>query len=316
MSYAVGAAPFAVAAVALLVLRWSAGRAGAATLAAAALGALLSPDLEAGAIPGSLAEGAAICARVLVILFGGLLLHNVLSRGGAVGEVTRFLDRVEPDREALALLVVLGVGPFFESVTGFGLAVVIGAPILLAAGFDPLRAAVLACWSQCAVPWGALGVGTTVGADLSGLGFGELSDVSALLSLPLFALYGLASLVLAGGAAAVRRHGAEALGLGLLAGGATLAVSVLLVPELSGALAAALAAGVFLLRRRRRLRELRPPVRAVAPYALLLILLVVATGPPAVQAAIESLGPALTGPAPWLFLSALAAAALLAVTPA
>lgn len=99
MSYAVAAAPFAVAAAALLVLRWSAGRAGAATLAAAALGALLSPGLDAGAIPGSLAEGAAICARVLVILFGGLLLHNVLSRGGAVGEVTRFLDGVEPDRE-------------------------------------------------------------------------------------------------------------------------------------------------------------------------------------------------------------------------
>jgi len=57
-----------------------------------------------------------------------------------------------------------------------------------------------------------------VGADLSGLEFGELSDVSALLSLPLFALYGLASLVLAGGAAALRRHGAEA--AALLAGGA------------------------------------------------------------------------------------------------
>lgn len=196
-----------------------------------------------------------------------------------MSEVTRFLGRVEPDREALALLVVLGVGPFFESVTGFGLAVVIGAPILLAAGFDPLRAAVLACWSQCAVPWGALGVGTIVGADLSGLEFGELSDVSALLSLPLFALYGLASLVLAGGAAALRRHGAEAVGLGILAGAATLGISVLLVPELSGALVAA-------------------------------------TGPPALRGAIESLGPALTGPAPWLFVSALGAAALLAVTPA
>ncbi|MEJ7717614.1 MAG: L-lactate permease [Thermoleophilaceae bacterium] len=192
-----------------------------------------------------------------------------------MSEVTRFLGRVEPDREALALLVVLGVGPFFESVTGFGLAVVIGAPILLAAGFDPLRAAVLACWSQCAVPWGALGVGTTVGADLSGLEFGELSDVSALLSLPLFALYGLASLVLAGGAAALRRHGAEAVGLGILAGAATLGISVLLVPELSAALSPPRSrAGVFarpapaapaarlVARRRGRGRQPPPPPRA------------------------------------------------------
>jgi len=122
--------------------------------------------------------------------------------------------------------------------------------------------------------------------------------------------------VLAGGAAALRRHGAEAVGLGILAGAATLGISVLLVPELSGALAAAVAAGVFLVRRRRRLRALRPPLRAMAPYALLLILLVAATGPPALRGAIESLGPALTGPAPWLFVSALGAAALLAVTPA
>jgi lactate permease len=49
-------------------------------------------------------------------------------------------------------VVVIGAAPFFESVTGFGVAVVISAPILLAAGFSPLRAAVLASWGQCAVP--------------------------------------------------------------------------------------------------------------------------------------------------------------------
>lgn len=85
---------------------------------------------------------------------------------------------------ALAAGVVVGVAPFFESVTGFGVAVVISAPILLAAGFTPLRAAVLASWGQCAVPWGALGVGTVIGAHLAGMGFGTLSDASAFLSLP------------------------------------------------------------------------------------------------------------------------------------
>src|SRR5919107_724236 len=88
--------------------------------------------------------------------------------------------------EALALVVVVGAAPFFESVTGFGVAVVISAPILLATGFSPLRAAVLSSWGQCAVPWGALGIGTVIGADLSGTSFGELSNLSALLSLPLF----------------------------------------------------------------------------------------------------------------------------------
>ena len=122
---------------------------------------------------------------------------------------------------ALAAGVVVGVAPFFESVTGFGVAVVISAPILLAAGFTPLRAAVLASWGQCAVPWGALGVGTVIGANLAGMGFGTLSDTSAFLSLPLFPVYGVAAVALAGGWTGVRRRGAEAIVLGLVAGRGT-----------------------------------------------------------------------------------------------
>ena len=149
--------------------------------------------------------------------------------------MSRFLGRLEPDRVSLAAVVVVGVAPFFESVTGFGVAVVISAPILLAAGFTPLRAAVLASWGQCAVPWGALGVGTVIGAHLAGMGFQTLSDSSALLSLPLFPVYGLAAVALADGWSGVRRRGVEAILLGLVAGLGTLFTSLYLVPELSGA---------------------------------------------------------------------------------
>ena len=234
MAYLVAGAPFVVAGVALLALRSAPWRAGAGALLAAVAGALVLPELEPSRLDEALASGLLTSARVLYILFGGLLLHRVLAEAGAVSRVSSFLGRVEPSREALALLVVLGVAPFFESVTGFGLAVVVGAPILMAAGFSPLRAAVLASWGQCAVPWGALGVGTTVGAELSGLSFAELSNVSAGLNLPLLALYGLSALALAGGRPALRRHGAQAAGLGLLSGVVTLLVSLFLVPELSG----------------------------------------------------------------------------------
>ena len=44
-------------------------------------------------------------------------------RGGAVERMSGFLGRLEPEGEALALVVVVGVAPpFFESVTGFGVA--------------------------------------------------------------------------------------------------------------------------------------------------------------------------------------------------
>jgi lactate permease len=189
-------------------------------------------------------------------------------------------------------------------------AVVISAPILLAAGFSPLKAAVLSSWGQCAVPWGALGIGTVIGADLSGSSFGELSDVSALLSLPLFPVYAVSAVALAGGFSGVRKRGVEALALGLVAGVGTLLTSLFIVPELAGAIGGLAATGAFLLARRRRLRSSGPPVRAALPYAFLLVLLAVANGPGPVDGWLDSLGPAFSGPGLALFVSAAFAAVL------
>lgn len=273
-------------------------------MVAAVVGALLWPGLEAGGVPGAALGGLGTAGNVVYILFGGLLLYNVMSAGGAVEEVSRFLRRLEPEKAALALLVVLGAAPFFESVTGFGVAVVISAPILLGAGFTPLKAAALASWGQLAVPWGALGVGTLIGADLAGLTFGELSDTSALLSLPLFPVYGVATVALAGGRGGIRRRGIEAAGIGLAAGIAVLLCSVYLVPELAGALGGLAAAVAFMLLRAGRLRGLEIPLRALAPYALLLGLLVAVS---ALGPTLDVLGfvkPVFAGPGFWLLVSA------------
>ena len=304
----VSALPFAVAAVGLVALGWPAPWAGVASLAMAVLGAVVWPGLEAGAVPGAVLGGLGTSAQVLYVLFGGLLLYNLLSEGGAVEEVSGFLGRLEPDGVALAAAVVVGVAPFFESVTGFGVAVVISAPILLAAGFTPLRAAVLASWGQCAVPWGALGVGTVIGANLAGMGFGPLSDASAYLSLPLFPVYGVAAVVLAGGWTGFRRRGAEAALLGLVAGAGTLITSLYLVPELSGAVGGIAATVFFLARRRRRLDGV--PVRALLPYAFLLALLAATSGLGGVRAALADLGPIFDGPGLPLLVSAAFAAVL------
>jgi lactate permease len=297
----ISALPFAIAAIGLVVLGWSAPVAGAASLATAVLAALAWPGLRAAAVPGALLGGSGTSAQVLYVLFGGLLLYNLLSAGGAVDEVSRFLGRLEPDRVSLAAVVVVGVAPFFESVTGFGVAVVISAPILLAAGFTPLRAAVLATWGQCAVPWGALGVGTVIGAHLAGTSFGVLSDSSALLSLPLFPIYGLTAVALADGWSGVRRRGAEAVVLGLVAGLGTLLTSFFLVPELSGAVGGLAATAVFLVWRRQRLAGV--PVRALLPYAFLLALLAAANGIGALQSLLEGLGPIFDGPGLPLLIS-------------
>ena len=303
LGYAVAGAPFVVAGVALLGLRWPAVWAGVAALVAALAGAVVWPGLRSSGLPIAFAEGFGTSGGVLYVLFGGLLLYNLLSAGGAIGAVSRFLGRLEPEKEALAAGVVVGVAPFFESVTGFGVAVVISAPILLAAGFSPLRAAVLSSWGQCAVPWGALGVGTVIGADLAGMSFGGLSDWSALLSLPLFPVYAVAAVALAGGWAGIRRRGVEAVLLGLLAGVGTLGASVYLIPELSGVVGGLAATAAFLGLRWRRLHELVVPIRALLPYAFLLALLALANGFGSLSKLLESLGPVFVGPGLPLLIS-------------
>ncbi len=306
-AFLVSAAPFVVAGAGLLALGWPASRVGVATLGVALAGALA---LGASDLVGPLIGGLGTSGRVLFVLLGGLLLYNLLAAGGAVEEVSRFLGRLEPDPVALAAGVVVGVAPFFESVTGFGVAVVISAPILLAAGFSPLKAAVLASWGQCAVPWGALGVGTVIGADLAGMGFDDLSDASALLSVPLFPVYGVAAVALAGGWSGLRRHAFEGVLLGLAAGMGTLATSLYLVPELSGAVGGLAATALFLARRWRR--ALGVPVRALLPYAFLLVLLVAvnAAGDPGPVALV---GPVLDGPGLPLLASSAFAAVLFGV---
>lgn len=311
IGYLVAVAPFLVAGVALLGLRWSAVWAGVATLLTALAGAVLWPALELGDLAGALLGGVGTSGRVLYVLFGGLLLFNLLSVGGGIRRVSEFLGRLEPEKEALALVVVIGAAPFFESVTGFGVAVVISAPILLAAGFSPLKAAVLASWGQCAVPWGALGVGTVIGADLAGMSFDALSNASALLNLPLFPIYGTAALALAGGWNSVRRHGVEALVLGTVAGLGTLLTSVYLVPELSGAIGGLCATATFLAFRWRRVVRLEAPVRALLPYGFLLTLLAGANVLGPMRSLLGKLGPVFSGPGLPLLLSGIFAAALL-----
>ena len=311
LEYLVAGAPFVAAGVALVGLRWPAVWSGVAALGTALVGALVYPGLEASGLFEAFWSGAGTSGRVLYVLFGGLLLYNFLSEGGAVERVSEFLGRLEPEREALALVVVVGAAPFFESVTGFGVAIVISAPILLAAGFSPLRAAVLSSWGQCAVPWGALGVGTVIGADLASLSFGELSDLSALLNLPLYPVYGIAAVALAGGWEGLRRRGVEAVLLGLVAGIGTLITSFYFVPELSGAVGGLAASGAFLAARWRCFSEIQAPIKALLPYGFLLALLALVNGAGPIRSALERSGPVFTGPGLPLLVSAVFAASLL-----
>src|SRR5215217_5003891 len=119
----------------------------------------------------------------------------------------------------------------------------------------------------------------------------------------------VAAVALAGGWIGVRRRGAEAIGLGLVAGAGTLLTSLYLVPELSGAVGGLAVVVLFLARRLNRLAGV--PVRALLPYAFLLALLAATNGIGALRFVLEELGPVFDGPGLPLLTSGAFAALLL-----
>jgi lactate permease len=122
--------------------------------------------------------------QVLAIIVAGVFFHRanqtrLVSVGSAMIEAT--------PRRLWSVCFLLA--PFAESVTGFGVGYIIALAALKRLGIGGLPALLLGLYSQSLVPWGALAIGTTIGATLAGLAPNQLGAASALLQIPIHALY-------------------------------------------------------------------------------------------------------------------------------
>lgn len=247
--------------------------------------------------------------EVLVILGGGIALSRIMDRSGAQGVLADWVGRLTGGPVPTALLVVHGVTPFAESVTGFGVGVMVGVPLLVAAGFGPHRAAVLGLLGLCAVPWGALGPGTIIAGRLIGASAQEVGVATAWPNLLVFVGVGVAAVLIASPGRPAPVHLGAALLSGLLVGLGVLASNILIGMAPSGALGALLAiVGHVLVRRAqgapvRMAREVR---RALVPYGVLLAgILVSAWTVPLLP--VGGAGALLTSPGTWLVVTCLVA---------
>ena len=231
---------------------------------------------------GEAGEYGLLTLQVLLILLFGMLLAALLERSGAMAELSRFLSDSVPTPTLGAAAVVFGVVPFAESVTGYGVGVTVGVPILRALGFAPAKAVILGMLGLNAVAWGALGPGTSIAAQLSGQTFRDVGVFSALFNGPTLVL--VASLVwltmrFAGSEPGQSSDHRPGLGsaLAVFASAALLWVSVLTVNLLIGTAVAGVLGGlavlvtlfVFFRVRTGRLPATRSTVIAGVPYAVL-----------------------------------------------
>lgn len=207
-----------------------------------------------------------ILTEVLLIVAGGLLLSEVLRQAGGQAALAKWVRGRAGQGVGAVLLVVHGITPFAESVTGFGIGVTIGIPLLAYFGLPARKVAVIGLLGLCAVPWGSMGPGTLIAATMSGLPFHDLGFASAVISVIPFVVTG----VVAAWLASPSENRAVALLQGAFSG-IVLTVSVTAANMVfstapAGALGALVVIALHLLRRGRR-RD-APPLESVGRKAL------------------------------------------------
>lgn len=158
------ASPIGLAIVLLAVLRWPAARAMPACALVCVLLSAFVWRVGPSEIGAALVEATFITISILLILFGAVWLMEQLTLAGALETLRSWLSAQTPDQLLQALLIAWGVGSFFEGAAGFGAPAVITAPLLVALGFKPLAAVVAALiGDSVAVSFGAVGTPLLVG---------------------------------------------------------------------------------------------------------------------------------------------------------
>lgn len=226
------------------------------------------------------ARGAFLALQPIAVTFAGLVFHGAVSarRRDAAGDGAATHARL--------FTVCLLLGPFFETVTGFGVGAVFALGDLHALGVTGPAGAALSLFSQVLIPWGGLGPGTLLGAALAGVPLRALGAWNAGLSaawlltlLPVF--WRLAA---EAGLPPSRRDRIEGAATLLVFGALLIAANLLATVEVAGLLAL----GPPLLWQLRH-RIVRPgAARAAAPYLALSAVLLATRLVPGAAAALTS----------------------------
>lgn len=205
--------PIIVIFVLLFVFKQSSTTASLVSYLAAIIIAVGSPAfaMNLATLIDATVEGFLLTVIVAYVLLFGIWLFHLMNEAGLIREIADFIANSTQDRTRQALMLVIAFSPLVESISGFGIAVIVVAPILIALGFPKIQAAMLSLISLTAVPWGALSTGTVIGANLTGISVHSLGAGTASLSIFVFLYFTLISVLIVGGWKEVQRKWLEIL---------------------------------------------------------------------------------------------------------
>ncbi|MFP3885340.1 L-lactate permease [Priestia filamentosa] len=155
----------------LVVLRWPANKAMPLSLLITAVMSYGVWKVPLTDILAASVKGVVSALEVGVIVFGAILLLNMLKESGAVYTIRQGFMGITPDRRIQAIIIAWFFGSFLEGAAGWGSPATVIAPLLVAVGFPALAAVMVALIIQSTpVSFGAVGtpILTGVGTGLSG----------------------------------------------------------------------------------------------------------------------------------------------------
>jgi lactate permease len=303
LSALVAALPLVIVLVLLGGVRMKAHLAGLIGLLAAVLVALLAYGMPLDQAASSAVQGAVFgLFPILWIVVNALWVYRMTVRTRHFDILRRSFGRLSDDPRIQALVVAFCFGALLEALAGFGAPVAICSVMLVALGFDPVRAAVVSLVANTApVAFGAMGTPVVTLAQVTGL---PLDDVASVVGrqTPLLALVvPLLLVALVDGRRGLRETWVPALACGVAFAVAQFAASNYVSAQLADIAAALIGAGALVAvpHSRRpaaepvrasvltgvRSEELderdpaREVVRAYAPYALIVAVFSVAQIP-------------------------------------
>ncbi|MFC9849188.1 L-lactate permease [Streptomyces sp. NPDC060223] len=179
LSALVATLPLVIVLILLGGVRMKAHRAGLIGLVAAASVAWLAYGMPVGQTLSSAAQGAVFgLFPILWIVVNALWVYRMTVRTQHFDILRRSFGRLSDDPRIQALVIAFCFGALLEALAGFGAPVAICSVMLVALGFDPVRAAVVALVANTApVAFGAMGTPVVTLAQVTGLPLDSVASV-------------------------------------------------------------------------------------------------------------------------------------------
>ncbi len=161
-------------------LRWKAQWAGLTALAVAILVAVLVYSMPVGQALGAALLGAVFgFFPIMWIVINAIWIYNLTVQTGHFAVLRRSFQTVSNDQRIQAIIIAFCFGGLIEALAGFGTPVAITSVMLLALGFEPLKAATVALVANTApVAFGAIGVPIITLGEVTGIPKEELGAMA------------------------------------------------------------------------------------------------------------------------------------------